>query len=43
MVIAYITTPDGESLSSDWGYVDEGLEEIIRWVEGRKENGQPGI
>ena len=40
---AYITTPDGERLSSYWGYVDEGLEEIIRWVEGRKENGQPGI
>jgi len=40
---AYITTPDGERLSSDWGYVDEGLEEIIRWAEGRKENGQPDI
>jgi hypothetical protein len=40
---AYITTPDGERLSSDWGYVEEGLEEIIRWSEGRKENGQPGI
>lgn len=38
-----ITTPDGEKLHSDWGYVEEGLEEIIRWAKGRKENGQPDI
>lgn len=38
-----ITTPDGEKLHSDWGYVEEGLGEIIRWAEGRKENGMPDI
>ena len=32
-----ITTPDGEKLHSDWGYVEEGLEEIIRWAK-RKES-----
>lgn len=38
-----LKTPDGEELDGDWGYVVEGLEEIIKWAERRKENGQPGI
>ena len=32
-----ITTPDGEKLHSDWGYVEESLEEIIGWAK-RREN-----
>lgn len=34
---AYITTPDGERLSSDWGYVESGLEQIMEWAK-RREN-----
>lgn len=32
-----LKTPDGEELDGDWGYVLEGLEEIIEWAK-RKEN-----
>jgi hypothetical protein len=35
--IIRLKTPDGEELDGDWGYVLEGLEEIIKWAE-RKEN-----
>lgn len=32
-----LKTPDGEELDGDWGYVVEGLEEIIEWAK-RREN-----
>lgn len=35
--IIRLKTPDGKELDGDWGYVVEGLEEIIKWAE-RKEN-----
>ena len=31
-----LKTSDGKELDGDWGYVLEGLEEIIKWAERRK-------
>ena len=31
-----LKTPDGKELDGDWGYVVEGLEEIIKWAKGRE-------
>jgi hypothetical protein len=35
--IIRLKTPDGEELDGDWGYVVEGLEEIIRWAKRRED------
>ena len=32
-----LKTPDGKELNGDWGYVVEGLEEIIKWVKRRED------
>lgn len=32
---ARLMTPDGDMLSCDWGYVEEGLIEIMRYAERR--------
>lgn len=32
---AFLITPDGEKLSCDWGYVEEGLRELVRYAERR--------
>ena len=34
---AFLITPDGEKLSCDWGYVEEGLRELVRYAERRTE------
>lgn len=28
-----LKTPDGKELDGDWGYVESGLEEIIKWAK----------
>ena len=35
---AHLVTPDKESLVCDWGYFDEGLEELEKYCLRRLEN-----
>ena len=32
---AWLITPDGDRLSCDWGYVEEGIRELILFAERR--------
>lgn len=31
---SYLITPDGKWLTSDWGYVYDGLEKLKKWMGG---------